>query len=45
MTAAILKALDWPNGQLSSVIQLDSHEALCVDWLFHHCLMLQINIS
>ena len=26
----VLKASDWPNGQLSSVMQFDSHEAFCM---------------
>ena len=33
---AVLRASDWLNGQLSSVMQqLDSHEALCMD--YHVC--------
>ena len=29
---AVLKASDWLNGQLSSEIQLDSREALCMEY-------------
>ena len=32
---AVLKALDWLNGQLYNVMQLDSREALCMD--YHVC--------
>ena len=32
---AVLKALDWLNGQLSSVMELDSREALCME--YHAC--------
>ena len=32
---AVLKASDWLNGQLSSVMQLDSLEALCME--YHVC--------
>ena len=29
---AVLKVSDWPNAQLSSVMQLDSSEALCMEY-------------
>ena len=28
----VFKASDWLNGQLSSVMQLDSNEALCMEY-------------
>ena len=32
---AVLKASDWLNSQLSSILQLDSHDALCME--YHVC--------
>ena len=32
---AVLKASDWLNGQLSSIMQLYSREALCME--YHVC--------
>ena len=32
---AVLKASDWPNGQVSSIMQLDSREALSME--YHVC--------
>ena len=37
---AVLKASDWPNDQLSSVLQLDSHKALCME--YHVCTSISI---
>ena len=33
----VLKASDWLNGQLNSVMQLNSHEVLCIEYHVYVC--------